>query len=301
LKELTKEGKIFNKNRKYYLEDLDLGNIYNFARHMKEAGRIMISRNPQGSFGYSTENSPYSPLTIPKIRDDLLARTGDNIISDNFCEIQFCDSQSNQTEELFFETVNRMAAFIAYMFLESMRPLDAYNANQTTKITEHKNKFSATLIRKAIDLDDLFNAFCYSLLIRPDSKTDKLDKHIFNKVYEASKAVHPKIHEGFRQYWSSSARHTTLKNLLVTREILMETRSPPCKHRWEEFRIYRIDEKYHICKNCNLMMCDEDMNSLNGKSIGVQEKSGEQKLQMESKPKSRIRLRDKHLPYLLRE
>ena len=78
-------------------------------------------------------------------------------VSEAYCKTKFTDDCI--IERNLFEFVNRVGAYIAYIFIESLRPLP-----KNTDATENKKKErTRNLVNKAIPVERLFRKFCLLL------------------------------------------------------------------------------------------------------------------------------------------
>jgi hypothetical protein len=252
LRNLLKKKKIYKnkENGKYYAEDPYLGNINNFARYMNEVSGMLITPDlidPQTEEIPSTYTiSPPSTVYV----DLCKAVRGVITVSNNYCKTKF--TQGELYEKYLFEFVNRIGAFMAYIFIEVMRPLSEFNSTTVGMPADKKDKLSTVLIDGAINPKEMFEHFCDLFMEAGLIKTDsskrffELDRNCFNKMSETFKKVYPSIYEGLEKYWLSSIDNSVAWETGLARET-------SCEHKWEDFRAYKIDKQYYLCRKCGLL------------------------------------------------
>ena len=120
-------------------------------------------------------------------------------VSKEFCKTKFNKATSNQ--KYIFEFVNRIGAYITYIFIESLRALldtsefeEPSTEKKTKTVLKRRASISYNLIHKSIDIDTVFEHF-YEHIIRsfrpssiyPNTKTyaELINEasNIFKKVY----------------------------------------------------------------------------------------------------------------------
>jgi hypothetical protein len=246
LRALLLERRIYQKNRRYYAEDSDLNSINLFARVMKDGGMSLIDPYliyPPKDF-IDLTNSKSTPY------HELLKRVYGISLSRKFWNSTF--TKHNLHEKYLFEFADRIGAFILYIFIECMRPID-----HITLAHEKKNVLASDLIHRAINLEEMFDSFCSFLnesgLITCDETRNhkrlpfSLDKIHFDKISEIFRKIYPGIYEGLEKYWLSS-RQSWIKidtNLAINEK---------CNHKWEETYIHKYKlGKYYLCRKCHLI------------------------------------------------
>lgn len=245
LRELVMETRIYKKGKYYFPCDWYIKAILDFSFFMQEHGARFIDPYPV------IHEYKYYP-TMAGAYDELSKRTCGITVSSEYCNTDFaenCDS-----ERYLFEFVNRMGAFIVFIFLESMRP------RETKQIKDDsRQEMFQSLISNAINIPDLFDRFCLFLneigLSKPiqvSLETNKqsinsieLDKKSFNKVSESFRNLYPGIYEGLESFWEHSLQYY---NALESKM----ARSKECKHNWKEMYIYKYKRTF-FCVNCHLM------------------------------------------------
>jgi hypothetical protein len=247
LRDLKKENRIyFVKSDKdarikvYFVQDRDIGNIHLFSRAMDDAGITIIDPdliNIPEELLYEN-NSKTEPIY------SLYNLVNGITVSDKYCETRF--AKHDIKEKYLFEFVNRVGAFIAYIFIESMRPL--FNNTGVTAANK-RNRLGSILVKNSINLADTFERFCLLFaktgLIKDEHSKPffELDEHNFEKLIETFEKVYPKIYHGIERYWISSRKAwmDIDKHLASTDD---------CPHKWEKTYLYKFGKCYE-CRKCN--------------------------------------------------
>lgn len=206
LKELGRQRKIYFKNSEddkkikiYFPQDRDISNINTFSLSMKDAGISIIDPGLIEAKSVNLSDEEVIELTEhsePQFR--LLGKVLNITVSDKYCKSHF--SKRDVNEKLLFEFVNRAGAFMAYIFIESMRP-SADNNFETTK--DKRNRLGSILFNNAIDIQGMFQQFCLLFLatgmIKEENNTrnrPELDDNSFGNLQEVFRNVYPKIYDG---------------------------------------------------------------------------------------------------------
>ena len=147
-------------------------------------------------------------------------------------------------EKILFEFCNRIGAYITYIFLQSLHPL------QDSKLdNKDRNDLSKIMIEKAISIDDLFMFFRY-LIIQlgltnstsdpgEHEKLSELSENNFKTISKGFQKVYPNLYIGFENLWLHIMRNT----------IALDTAfgaSSTCKHEVKKIDVF----KYGSCNYC---------------------------------------------------
>jgi hypothetical protein len=171
-------------------------------------------------------------------------------------------------EKYLFEYVNRIGAFIAYVFIESMRP------RQNGGITDDiKKDMSKNLIFNSISIVDLFDRFCLFLndmqiltkeipvsleLHKKDTDPVELDNASFDKVSKVFRNVYPGIYEGIEKFWFSSRQFWDKIGARAAKVT-------PCVHKWQKLYVYKYKES-NVCIKCGTVAGSETVSTVPEKS-----------------------------------
>ena len=254
LTELGKQGKIYFKNSEndkkikvYYPQDRDIENINTFTRVIEEAGINIIDHELIEHRLSDQEVSEWKKRPEPwyKLRSNVLNIT----VSDKYCQSHF--PRRNINEKLLFEFVNRAGAFMAYIFIESMRP----SANNNFESSKGKgNKLGSILLSNAINIQEMFQQFCLLFqatgLIKEEINTGRhpeLDDNSFNNLQQVFRNIYPKVYDGLEDWWKSHVKYF----LNVWYRQMAEKND--CPHKWEKTHLYKYGKCYR-CYKCGLLV-----------------------------------------------
>ncbi|MGH9983578.1 MAG: hypothetical protein ACRD8W_06435 [Nitrososphaeraceae archaeon] len=282
LRELIKEMKISNVQGRYFPNDWFVKAMLNFASFMQEQGTRFIDPY-EVMHGYKFYQKTAGAY------DELSKRTSGITVSNKYCKTKFKDTDS--PEKYLFEFVNRMGAFITYIFIESIRPRETRQIKNSSR-----HEMSQSLIHNSINISDLFDRFCLFLneigLIKPIEVSleinksymnpVELDKKSFNKVYKSFRNIYPGVYEGLELFWNSSIRH------YIAIESKM-ARSKECDHRWKEMYIYKYKQLFFCAK------CDSITNQ---KIVGITKKYRTKSVPDETSKNKNIKVRLEDLDIL---
>lgn len=251
LRQLSKEGKIHKQNGQYFPKDWNLSAILQFASFMRQHAKGFIDPYP-----VTHRHKIYREQETP--RDQLFKRTTGISVSHRYCKTNFIGKELTK-EKYLFEYVNRIGAFIAYVFIESMRP------RQNGGITDDvKKDMSRNLIFNSLSIVDLFDRFCIFLndmqiltkeipVYHPINKQNidpvELDNASFDKVSEVFRNVYPGIYEGIEKFWFSSREYWDEFGVHIAK-------TEACDHRWQELFIYKYKKSYR-CIKCHIVAGDK--------------------------------------------
>jgi hypothetical protein len=157
----------------------------------KDITRENIAKNPvltpQLIAAYITHPSPMYTLTKPEVEFYETMSGADVTISSNYCQTKF--SQIEKKERYMFEFVNRVGAFIAYIFIESLEALSEKSNDDNIKTA-----ITRSIIDNAIDLNGIFNDFCNLF----EKQSPKEISKAFRNIYPAGEIL--------EKYWSDYLR-----------------------------------------------------------------------------------------------
>ena len=247
LRQLINEGRVYKKNGQYFPTDWNLSAILSFASFMRQDAIGFID-----PYTVTHKYRIYRKQETP--RDQLFKRTTGISVSHKYCKTNFIGKELTK-EKYLFEYINRIGAFMAYVFIESMRP------RRNGGITDDAKKdMSRNLIFNSISIVDLFDHFCLflndmqiltkeipvSLLINKENIDPvELDNTSFDKVSEVFRNVYPGIYEGIEKFWFSSREYWD--------EIgLHSAKIKDCDHDWKELFIYKYKKAYK-CIKCHIV------------------------------------------------
>ena len=253
---LIKHKKIYFKNHAtdkrtkiYFPEDSGIGNLNIFSRSMQDAGITMIDPGliePHLLNLSQQDISNWKERPEPRFR--LISKLINITVSDKYCKSEF--SRRDLNEMLLFEFVNRVGAFIAYVFIETMRPS---NHNNFKPSKDKRNEIRSVLLNNAINIHEMYERFRLlyqdSGLIKEEYDTKEkyleLNDNTFDKLSEVFRNVYPNIYEGLENYWKSSAKYALIFNKITAK-------TNDCTHKWEDTYLYNYGDA-HRCYKCNLV------------------------------------------------
>ena len=153
----------------------------------KDITRGNIAKNPFSTpasiAAYMTWPSPLDTLREPEVEFYEKMSSKDVTISTYYCQTKF--GRAEKEERHMFEFVNRVGAFITYIFFESLKALSEKSNDDNTK-----TPITKLIIDNAIDLNGIFNDFCYLF-----------EKQSPEEISKAFKNVYPTA-EILEKYWS---------------------------------------------------------------------------------------------------
>jgi DNA-binding MarR family transcriptional regulator len=257
LKELERQEKIYYKNSEddkkikiYFPQDRDIANINTFSRSIEEAGIHIIDRGliePRLENLSDEEVSGWKDCQEPYPR--LCGRVINITVSDKYCKTHF---KRDVNEKLLFEFVNRAGAFMAYIFIELMRPPADNNFDSSQ---DKRNKLGSILLNNAINIQEMFQQFCL-LFQSPGVKKEEIntrrrypevDDSSFSNLQEVFRNLYPKIYDGLEEWWKSHAKYF----LSVWYRQMAE--KSDCPHKWEKTYLYKYGKCYR-CYKCALLV-----------------------------------------------
>ena len=248
LKELMKVRKVYNKNQLYFNNDHDLGNILSFARYMKYssdtfADLIQINRTINHTEDQNYRQDVYHDMGSLLFKPvDEIVSSYPSTVSEKYCKRNF--QEDELYERILFEFVNRVGAFIAYIFLEAMRPSTEHNS--PTMKPAKKDELSNIMIQRSIDITKMFEKF-RDFPLDTVNRGREFTNNTFEKISHSFKKVYPGIYNSLEEGWSDSVN----ASIGTQTALASEKKYSMHKHKWEEFRIYKLkDRKDLLCRGC---------------------------------------------------
>lgn len=256
LAELVRQRKIYFRNSEldkkvkvYFPQDRDIGNINTFSLSMADAGTSIIDPGLIEPTPLNISDEEVTDLLKhPEPRFRLFNKVLNITVSDKYCKSHFPRKDIN--EKLLFEFVNRAGAFMAYIFIESMRPSGDNNFESSR---DKRNKLGSILLNNAINIQEMFQQFC--LLFQTtgmikESKTGRhpeLDDNTFSNLQEVFRNVYPKIYNGLEEWWRSHVKY------FLSEWYKQMAEKNDCPHKWEKTYLYNYGWCYR-CYKCNLLV-----------------------------------------------
>jgi hypothetical protein len=252
LRELIKEEKVYKQNGQYFPSDWNLSAILLFASFMRQNAIGFIDPYP-----VIHKHTIHQEKQTP--RDQLFKRTTGISVSHRYCKINLTGKKQLLKEKYLFEYVNRIGAFITYIFIESMRPRQ--NDSSSDIITDEiKKDMSRNLIFNSVSIADLFDRFCLFLndmqiltkeipvsleLHKENIDPVELDNATFDKVSEVFRNVYLGIYEGIEKFWFSSRQYWDKIGSRIAK-------IKGCEHKWQKVYIYKYKKSYE-CIKCHII------------------------------------------------
>jgi hypothetical protein len=262
LLELIKERRVYTKNNSYFINDIALGNILNFARHMIVASRTLFDPY-QIYFSQSSKATQTNPdiyvynkvsLSFHKSIKGIL-EAHSSVISPEYCKTSFQDNE--MYEKYLWELANRFGAYFVYIFIEAMRPASEYNIPGIK--SDKKKKLSATLLEKSLDIKMMFERFCEYAQFDFANQDSELRNDSFNRITTAFKKVYPVVYESLERCWSDSIN----TSINTQAGLAMENEAFNHNHKWEEYSIYKLkNQKYFVCRGCGFLVNEKQKNRI---------------------------------------
>lgn len=260
LRSLVRVRKVYKKNQNYFNNDPNLGNILNFARHMREASKILFDPF-QIYYSHSSKEHHTNPdvynvfgLSLHKSIKGILD-TYDSVVSKEYCKTNFQDDE--RYGKYLFELSNRIGAYLMYIFIEAMRPSSEYNISGMKP--SKKEELSKNLITKSLDIQMMFDKFCDYILFDLTNHGREFTNDTFDKITTAFKKVYPVVYEALERCWFDSINTSiNMENALAREE-----KTSNHKHTWEEYGIYKLkQQKYFVCRGCGRLVNEKIKNQI---------------------------------------
>jgi hypothetical protein len=262
LRSLVKERRLYKRNQCYFNNDPRLGNILNFARHMREASKTLFDPF-QIYFSHSSKATQTNPdvyvynevsLSFHKSIKCILDAHSTSI-SPKYCKTSFQDDE--MYEKYLWELANRIGAYFMYIFVEAMRPVSEYNIPGIK--SDKKKELSATLMEKSLDIQMMFEKFCGYTLFDFSNQGREFSNDTFNRITTAFKKVYPVVYESLERCWSDSI-NTSINTQAA---LAMGNKGFNHNHKWEEFSIYKLkNQKYFVCRGCGFLVNEKIKNRI---------------------------------------
>ncbi|HKG88737.1 MAG TPA: hypothetical protein VKA95_10450 [Nitrososphaeraceae archaeon] len=260
LRELIRERKVYKRNQRYFNNDPSLGNILNFARHMREASKTLFDPfqiyYSHSSNAYHTHQSVYHNigLSLHKSIEGILDNHS-SVVSQEYCKTNLQDHE--MYEKYLFELANRIGAYLVYIFIEAMRPSSEYNIPSIKP--NKKEELSMNLITKSLDIKMMFDKFLGYTLFDLANHGREFTNNTFDEITSAFKKVYPVVYEVLEECWSDSINTSiNMQNALTSEE-----KTSNHKHKWEEFHIYKLkNQKYFVCRGCGHLVNEKIKNQI---------------------------------------
>lgn len=274
LKKLLSEQRIYKKRMgnemQYFPQNSSINDAHLFGFTMADRLMFMIDKGlvpPLEQSDFLKNIPPDQPLyqyppdidfsrqnLRPTSHDYFLKAMSGDSVSEDYSVTKF--TNDNTIEKNLFEFVNRVGAYIAYIFIEALRPL-AMEMNATENKKEERIRY---LINIAIPIERLFQRFCQLLgqlnimrsvknLYNSEesvSQTSQLKEASFEKLSDSFRSVYPRLYDALENFWFNS-RMTYLKRHTLFAE------NYRCIHKWENYHLYKTDLRCYICSKCHLM------------------------------------------------
>jgi len=260
LKELIKEKRVYKKNNRYFNNDPSLGNILNFARHMRQASetlfdplQILHSHNSKVSHTNQDVYNVDGMSLYRSIRGIL--DTYSSVISRKYCKTNF--QADEMYEKYLFELANRIGSYLLYIYIEAMRPSSEYNISNMKP--NKKVELSMILIKKSLDIQMMFYKFCDYILFGSTNNGREFTKDTFDKIITAFKKVYPVVYDSLERCWADSINTSiNMENALAKEERISNH-----YHKWEEYSIYKLkNKKYFVCRGCGRLVNEKIKNRI---------------------------------------
>lgn len=273
LKILSSEGRVYKRRRgnrvRYFPQNNLLNDADLFAFTMADRLMYMIDKElvpplkesnilksipgdqPLYQYPSDIDFSQLNPKPGP--HEFFLKAMSGYSVSEDYCTTKF--TNDNTVEKNLFEFANRVGTYIAYIFIEALRPV-ATDRDVTEIKKEERIDY---LINKAIPIERLFRRFCDLLreLGIMSSIEDsylsggnvseqlELNESSLGKLSDSFRRVYPRAYKALENFWFNS-RMTHLKRHSLFGEYSR------CRHKWEEYHLYKIGRCY-ICNKCHLL------------------------------------------------
>jgi hypothetical protein len=263
LRSLVRERRLYKKNHSYLNNDPSLGNILNFARHMREASKTLFDPF-QIYFSHSSKDTHTNPdvynvvgLSLHKSIKGIL-EAHPTVVSQEYCKTSFRDDE--MYEKYLWELANKIGSYLMYIFIDAMRPVSEYGI--TGIKSDKKKELSATLIEKSVDIQMMFKKFCEYTLFDFANRGSEFNSDTFNRITTAFKKVYPVVYESLERCWSDSI-NTSINTQAA---LVIENEAFNHNHKWEEFSIYKLkNQKYFVCRGCGFLVNEKIKNRISVK------------------------------------
>jgi len=273
LRVLSSEGKIYKtrvgKERRYFSQNSLLNDIELYAFSMADRLMIMIDKVlvpplqqsdllksiPDKQPLYRYPNIDYTQANPdPSVHSYFLKAMSGMSPSEVYCKTKF--DSDNIIESNLFEFVNRVGAYIAFIFIESLRPV-SHNKAVTENAKKERTRY---LIEKSIPIERLFRKFCFllsqleiidsndfSLVPEKDIPEEpyELSESSFERLSDSFRRIYPRIYEALENFWFNSRTFHLKRNSFFAGY-------SKCNHKWEDYDLYKMGRCY-ICLKCHTL------------------------------------------------
>lgn len=276
LQVLLSNKRIYKKDHRYYPEISILNEFLDFSLLMRDKAYLLIDKElmesaPDADMPYDLGNcarlklhqkikielpekiSSFRdvvniPSTTPDATDHFIKMILGPIVSEKYCNQHFESKESVQRS--LFEFSNRIGAYITYIFLQAMYPL------QDSKLdSKDRSELASTMIDKSIVLNDFFEGFRYLMTQLGLTNLD-LESNEYMKLYELPvksfvslsngiKSIYPNLYIGFENWWFHATSYW-----LEVYNIMNKDKSSACIHEWEETYRFKYPSVY-VCRKCH--------------------------------------------------
>jgi hypothetical protein len=273
IKKLLQQKRIWRneKDKTYVTADHDFGYITTFAKMMRDALGLMISPHLMNPESLARESClpPESIGTIdsPELRSNFWNNISGRSVPRSSLKPRNTNGNDNTNELYLLEFANRIGAYITYLFIESMRPIDYNSIEKNEELQSlRRDMLSRSLLSIAIDLRRMFRLF-HGLLYSTDQIKKEypaehvffeLDKADYEKVVKTFKKVYPKIYKGLEGYWKDINNDLLLQTLDLKEAITRK--KIDCKHTWKKVKIFKLEGNYYHCRKCNNVVTEYQLN-----------------------------------------
>ncbi len=271
LRILLKDKRIYQEGTRYYPVISIRNEFLVFGKSLEEGAHYLIDRELMESIEenilYDLKNYPRLklhqrikiefPEKIDTFRDLEKAPFIDSpwylmrmlvgpITTEKYCTTSFGHQES--LEKCIFEFSNRIGAYIAYIFLQSLYPLQVSKFND-----KDRSDLCKVMIEKGISISDFFIFFRDLVTqlgfgnpnpgLHDHEKLFELSQNNFDTISKGLEKVYPNLYIGFENWWQHVTTNTlALRNALAT--------SSTCLHEWKKITPFKYSPYYH-CKKCN--------------------------------------------------
>ena len=291
LRVLSDEKRIYKMERRYFPESSVLNEVAAFSQHMSilmphlldkdlmepsHYYEILVKDIPKQKLHQKIKinlpnklSTPRDLALLPNLWDYLLKLVLGSIISKEYCKTSL--GPRKLMDKYLFEFSNRIGAFITYIFLQSLYPLE----NLDVSIQE-RSQLCATVIEKSISLEDLFDGFRRLIvqlgLCNYDQKSNylqifELDNKNFKTISRGIRSIYPNLYDGLENSWFNSIDVTHALNqskyerkmpdYIVPNFITLNDKKYrahfPCRHSWKEHNYFKYGG-CRVCTKCHVQL-----------------------------------------------
>ena len=266
LRELLKKHRIYkDAGRKYFPKSSPLNEVSSMSQALNDAMNFVLdpvfSLEPSGETSQVISELTNKLYTYPgfKINHDfksvgptpldyLMNKVTGPILSKKYRKPSIKNQE--KIEIMLYEFINRICAYITYVFIESFRPITGLH----DLTLEQRKELSTRLVMQTLPIIQIFNMFQYLIsnldLTEETAKLDsdnifKLDEKKFEYLSNSYREIYPKMYEALEN-WQFHGRVFWIK-LDTYRATIRD-----CNHIWEKFFLHKVGKCYR-CRACNLV------------------------------------------------